>query len=213
MSSPFFSVIMPSYLEPYKHQASKPEEKIIRAVESVLGQEDFELIIIADGCDKTVDIISSNFGGNDKIKLFKIDKRKIKGKRNAGASGIPRNAGLQQACGEYAIYLDTDDTYRDGYLKDLRAEMSGHDWYWFNDLSFNRHNGVFDLHLCDITVQGGCGTSNVCHKLEMNAWWSHSATYLHDWIFINTLRSISDNYQKLDVVGYQICHVPNLLDV
>lgn len=212
-SSPFFSVIMPSYLGDYKHAAQNRDAKIVRAINSVLEQDDFELIIVSDDCDKTVDIWRSEFYNEKRIRLLKIKPRKIKGKRNAGGAGIPRNAGLQNARGEYAIYLDIDDTYRKDYLRDLHLEMDGKDWYWFNDLSWNKNNERFELHHIDINTQGQCGTSNVCHKLEMMAWWSKSVTYLHDWIFINTLKSISSDYKFLDVAGYEICHVPNLLDV
>ena len=213
MITPFFSVIMASYLEPYKHQAKNPGDKLVRAISSALTQEDFELIVVADGCDKTVDIVRYEFHRETNITLLKTKPRKIKGKRNAGAASIPRNAGLQNAKGLYAIYLDSDDMYRDDYLRDLQLNMTDNDWYWFNDLSWNRTTNRFDLHHCDINIQGQCGTSNVCHKLEMMAWWSKTPTYLHDWIFINTLKSISSDYKFLDVVGYEICHVPNLLDV
>ena len=209
---PKFSVIMPSYLGEYNYAAKNREEKLVRAVESVLVQEDFELIIISDGCEQTISIIKDNFKVPE-IKLFYLPKRKIKGKRNAGAAGIPRNGGLQQAVGEYVIYLDTDDKYREGYLKDLSAEMTDCDWYWFDDLSFNKNTGIFDRHVCNINVQGQCGTSNVCHKLSMNAFWSEKVTYLHDWFFVNTLKQISNNYKRLNLAGYQICHVPTLLDV
>lgn len=214
MANPFFSVIMPSYLGKYKNAAANREEKLVRAVKSVLTQdESFELVIVADGCDETIEIIKDNFRGENKIRLFKGEPRDLKKKRNAGGAGIPRNAGLQRARGEYAIYLDADDVYVDQYLKAIRANMSDYDWYWFHDLSWNKHMKRFDKHLCDINTQGQCGTSNICHRVDMDAFWSKSVTYLHDWIFINTLKSISDNYKFLNVVGYGICHVPNLLDV
>lgn len=208
-----FSVIMPSFLGEYRRSAKNRDEKIVRAVNSVLTQEDFELIIVADGCDETVEIITKNFHGNKDIKLFRIDYKKIPGaNRSAGSAGRARNAGLQQATGEYAIYLDADDIYLDGYLKSLKAEMDDSSWFWFDDMSYNVKTEQFDRHVCAINVQGGCGTSNVCHKLDMNAWWVEKTTYLHDWIIINQLKAISNNYKRLEVAGYGICHVPGLLD-
>ena len=208
---------MPSYLGKYKNSASKPGEKFVRAVESALLQEDFELVVVADGCDKTIELLKFNFAEELKsgiIRAFKIsDSRSFGARRNAGASGVPRNAGIQQAKGEYVIYLDHDDTYRKDYLKDLKAEMTDHDWYWFDDLSWNKHMNRFDKHGCDIDVQGRCGTSNLCHKTDIGVWWYKKASYLHDWMFVCGLKARSENYKKLDVVGYQICHVPNLLDV
>jgi len=211
---PKFSVIMPSFLGEYSRAAKNRDEKIVRAIESVLKQEDFELIVVADGCDKTVEIIKDKFFGKTEIRLFRMPTRRVRGaKRNAGSSGMVRNAGLQQAKGEYAIYLDIDDIYLDGYLKSVKDNMTDYDWYWFDDMSWDRGDGVFNRHTCEIDIQGKCGTSNVCHRLDMLAWWYHGSTYLHDWIFVNTLKAISDNYKRLDVAGYGICHVPNLLDV
>lgn len=212
---PKFSVIMPSFLGDYKHAASNRDTKLVRAVQSVLNNlfKDFEIVIIADGCNETIEIIQKNFHGNDKIRLFKISgKRNFRAKRNAGASGVPRNAGLQQAKGEYAIYLDIDDMYAVDYLGTLSKLMSKYDWYWFDDLSWDKGMEQFNRHVCDIHVQGRCGTSNICHKVSMHSWWSDRATYLHDWMFISKLKAISENYKRLSLAGYGVCHVPNMLD-
>jgi len=217
--SPFFSVIMPSFLGKYKHAASNRDTKIIRAVQSVLNQtfQDFEIVIIADGCDKTIEIIQINFREamrDEKIRMFKIsDKRNFGQKRNAGASGVPRNAGLQQAKGEYAIYLDIDDMYIKTYLHKLKDEMADLlQWYWFDCLSWDKHTEKFNRLICDINVQGRCGTANICHRISMNSWWVQKGTYLHDWMFISKLKAISQEYRKLNVAGFGVCHVPNMLD-
>ena len=211
--SPKFSVIMPSFLGEYSRAAQNREEKIVRSIDSCLDQMDFELIIVADGCQKTVDIVTDKFKGEKDVKLFYIQPRKVRGrKRNAGSSGTVRNAGLQQAKGEYAIYLDIDDVYLDGYLESLKKEMTDHDWYWFDDMSWNVNTKKFDRHGINIHGEGLCGTSNICHKLSMNARWNDHG-YLHDWYFINSLKAISENYKKLNTAGYGICHVPGLLDV
>jgi len=211
---PKFSVIMPSFLGEYKNSAKNKDEKLVRAIDSVLDQEDFELVIVADNCDKTVEIVKDKFFGYKEIQLFKIPDREIVGsRRNAGSSGIVRNAGLQQAKGEYAIYLDIDDIYIDGYLNTLSKLMTDHDWYWFDDMSWNVKNKRFDKHGIDIHTQGQCGTSNVCHKISMDAWWAvYKDTYLHDWIFINTLKRISSNYKRLEAAGYGILHVPGMME-
>ena len=55
------SVVMASYLGEYPGRTSNPEPKFIRAVKSFLSQtyENKELIICADGCDRTVEIYNS----------------------------------------------------------------------------------------------------------------------------------------------------------
>ena len=205
---------MPSYLQKYKHSTANPEEKIVRAIDSVLDQEDFELIVVADGCDRTVEIVKDRFYNQKEVKLFRVsDDRKFGAKRGAGASGYPRNAGIQQATGEYIIYLDTDDLYVDGYLRSLKDEMTDDlAWYWFDNLSWNKRTDKFDRYLANIDKQGGCGTANICHRREMGAWWTWKS-YLHDWMFILTLKAISLDYRKLETSGYGVCHVPGLLDV
>ena len=103
-----FSIIMPSYLGDYPNSATDKEDKLIRAIESVLQQtyKNWELIIIADGCDKTINLLKKYFKTIDKNKdivLYLVPKQKI-------WSGV-RNFGIQKATGDYIIYLDIDDYY------------------------------------------------------------------------------------------------------
>lgn len=210
-----FSVILPVRLEKYRHQGKDPEKKLLRAMDSVLSQDDFELIVVSDDCDKTIEVIRDNryITGID-LKIFKTPRRRIsKNKRNAGAAGVPRNAGIQNASGEYIIYLDHDDFYEDGYLESLKKEMTDHDWYWFDNLSWNESLNQADRYMADINIQGRCGTANVCHRRDLGVFWSPTVHYLHDWWFLNTLKAASDNFKRLETAGYVVCHVPNLLDV
>lgn len=203
----------------YRRSASNRKEKIVRAIKSCLEQSfrDFELIVVADGCDTTVSIVKANFfNKDDRLRLIKIHKAKM-------WSGIPRNAGIQSAKGKWIVYLDIDDIFLKDHLKIIKQGMEekpGYDWYWFNDLSYNLKRGGlpvnaegFDEHGVDIEVKGRCGTSNVCHRRDLNAYWSFESSYLHDWIFINRLKAKSKNYVKIPTPQYGICHVPTLLDV
>lgn len=90
------SVIMPVY---------NKGKYIQRAIESVLSQKcvEVELICIDDGSsDNSVEVIERFGAKTGKIKLI----RQI----NAGA-GVARNAGMEQASGEYLSFLDPDDWY------------------------------------------------------------------------------------------------------
>ena len=206
-----FSVIMPSYLGDYKNAAKDRDVKIIRAVNSVLGQTypDFELIVIADGCEKTVDILSRNFADKEKLRIFMIEKQPM-------WSGNVRNAGIKVSKNDWIVYLDIDDMFGERHLEKIAngiKEHPGYQWYWFNDLSYNSRAKRFDEHGINIDKRGQNGTSNICHRGDIGVYWPAKGTYLHDWIFVNKLKAISKQYTKIQTPEYQICHVPKLLDV
>ncbi len=83
------------------------EKYINRSIESVLDQKftDYELIIVDDcSSDNTVEKI--NQLKNDKIRVFKTEA-------NSGTAGCARNIAIDNAKGEYLIFLDGDDTLYD----------------------------------------------------------------------------------------------------
>jgi glycosyltransferase involved in cell wall biosynthesis len=200
------SVIMPSYLGEYKRAAKNRDKKIVRAINSVRGQtfEDWELIIIADGCNKTVEIVQDiNYLYNDKrIKLLYIDKQPI-------WSGTVRNTGLDEAKGDYACYLDIDDAFAPGHLQGI-AKFHKKDWYWFDDYIWNGKE--FRHRKCHINKVGRCGTSNLMHKPGL-ARWNAKDNYAHDWKFIGKLRQASGNYEYIKSGEYLVCHTPGRWDI
>lgn len=195
---------MQSYLGEYKGAATNREQKIIRAIDSVLNQTftDWELIIVSDGCDKTVQIVKDNYT-DTRIKLFKIKKQPIWG-------GMARNTGIEQSKGEWICYLDIDDLFGENHLQIINDNLKG-DWIWFNDYVWNiAHDKFLEVHE-NINVKGKCGTSTICHK-KLKARWPVSTTYEHDWWFIKTLKKSSKDYYKIVTPEYLICHIPNLKD-
>ena len=90
-----FSIIIPAY---------NVEKYIGRAIKSVMNQtfENYELLVVDDcSTDNTVAEIEKL--ENNKLKLLKTEK-------NSGTAGAPRNIALEEARGEYIIFLDGDDT-------------------------------------------------------------------------------------------------------
>lgn len=86
-----FSVIIPGY---------NVQDYVAKAIESVLNQDfkDYELIFIDDcSTDDTSKIVSKY----SEVKLIRNEENK--------ASGGARNVGLDNANGEYVIFLDADD--------------------------------------------------------------------------------------------------------
>jgi glycosyltransferase involved in cell wall biosynthesis len=189
---------MPSYLGEYRNAAKNRDAKIVRAVDSVLAQtyKDWELQVIADGCTKTIEILKQF--KDTRIKTHYIQKQPI-------WSGAVRNKGLDEATGEYSLYLDIDDAFHIQHLEEISTFIDGKDWYWFDDYVWNGKE--FRFRKCDVNKMGRCGTCNVIHKTDL-ARWKERDGYAHDWNFINALKKQSRNYDYIRAGKYLVCHIP-----
>ena len=89
------SIIVPVY---------NKEDYIEKTIQSVINQSnpDWELLLIDDGSTDNSTAICEQYSANDKrVILLK--------KENGGVSSA-RNFGLDNACGEFVMFLDADDT-------------------------------------------------------------------------------------------------------
>lgn len=197
---------MQSYLGEYPGCASNREEKIIRAIESIINQtfKDWELIVVADGCDKTVNIVCKNYekymhDDNEKIKCFWMEKQ-------PEWSGKLRDAGKYKSKGEYVIYLDSDDYYIPEHLQIINDQLANYDWVYYND--FIWQNNKWHERICVINQSGKNGTSNVCLKRHLDVIWSVMTGYSHDHWFNQQLVKKYKNCAKIETPGYMVCHLP-----
>lgn len=105
------SVIMPAY---------NSERYISEAIESVLNQSytNWELVIVDDGSsDRTPEIIDEYAETDSRIKVFH--------RKNSGVSAA-RNFALQNICGEYVTFIDSDDLYHTDRLKIMYSVFEQH---------------------------------------------------------------------------------------
>ena len=112
MNKPLVSVIMPVY---------NGEKYIRKAVESVYEQGvSLELLVIDDGSTDHTEEVLSAYEGRE-------DFRYIKNQQNMGAAGS-RNRGVGLAQGTYIAFLDADDWWESGKLKEQlkRLEETGY---------------------------------------------------------------------------------------
>lgn len=198
---------MPSFLGFYKNAARDREKKIHRAIASVLLQthEDWELIVISDGCEKTFAILEPYvYEYLPKIRLLQVPKQR-------NWSGSVRNAGIFKADGEIICYLDIDDYFGENHLQLLNDNFGDNDWVFFNDWNYDLAKNDWYENKVSIEV-GKCGTSNIAHRKSMNAYW-RSNNYQHDWVMIRTLQGSSDKYKHIDRCEYMVCHIPNRYDI
>jgi glycosyltransferase involved in cell wall biosynthesis len=196
-----YSAVMPSFLGNYPGAASRREEKIVRAVQSVLDQtyKDFELLVVADGCQLTMDI----------MKQFP-DVETTLIKKAPMWDGAPRNTGIDKATGEFIIYCDIDDYWGPNHLQKIADNLKDYDWVFYNDIISS--GGEWVERNCDIKKLGQNGTSNICHKRELGARWGHRG-YAHDHYFNQSLMMKSRKFGKIPTPEYFVMHLPNSYDL
>lgn len=193
-----FSIILPATCAEYPKCANNRDIKLRRAIQSVIEQscKDWELIVISDGCDMTVQI-ADNFQ-DSRIKIIKVAKQ-------AGivAVGKLRNIGIRISQGEWITYLDSDDALGENHLQILSQHLTA-EWLFYNDYMFNKHKERFQERECIIRV-GRCGTSNIIHLKSLNVKWQDFSPYGYDdWNFIKSLMKFK--HDTIETPEYYTCH-------
>ncbi|MBR4287634.1 MAG: glycosyltransferase family 2 protein [Clostridia bacterium] len=122
-----YSVIIPAY---------NCEKTIEATVKSVLvsGLSDFEIVIVNDGSkDNTKAVCDKLAEAYKEVKCIH--------KENGGVSSA-RNLGIDEASGEYLLFMDSDDTYKsDGFKKINNLLNEGTADLIVFGLSFNYYKG------------------------------------------------------------------------
>ena len=104
---PTFSIIVPVY---------NVEHYLQRCIESVLSQsyQNFELLLVDDGSkDKSGAVCDEYAKKDNRVRIFH--------KENGGVSSA-RNVGLDNACGEWICFVDSDDEMENRYLSKFHQD-------------------------------------------------------------------------------------------
>jgi glycosyltransferase involved in cell wall biosynthesis len=195
------SVVMASYLGEYSTEftssAKDREAKFERAVNSFLIQtnKNSELIVVADGCKRTGEILRQKFSHwiENRIVHIEIEKQPL-------FSGKVRNSGIRIAKGDLVCYLDTDDMLGAKHLEIITKSFDNNsDWCYFNDYIFDGSSKIIrnsELEYSRI------GTSNFVHKRSIHIQWKDG--YGHDF---ETIMSVSGlKHRKIQTPEYYVCH-------
>lgn len=94
--NPKYSIIIPSH---------NGEKCLGKCLDSVVSQKfyNYEILVIADACtDKTVEVAEKY-----PVKLFEVDFKR---------DGLTRNVGLDNASGDWVLFLDHDDWWLHEYV-------------------------------------------------------------------------------------------------
>lgn len=142
------SVIIPAY---------NAEAYLPQCLDSILAQEhqDCEVIVVDDGStDGTAAL------------LERYPDVKTIHQANRGMS-TARNRGLDEARGEYILFVDSDDLLTDGALEALVAELSGEDIIAFNAKKLHDATGEQTYHPTIREPETSDGWTYFCrHRLE-----------------------------------------------
>ena len=166
-----YSVIMPTY---------NCEKYVTEAIKSILNQSysDFELIVVDDGSqDNTAEVA--------RLAISDDNRARVIAKEHAGVSAA-RNRGIEEAKGEYLLFIDGDDTWHG----DLLLVCSGH-----TDVElfvFNMQMVFYDNEE-KVTRRKNCNS-----KFEGVR--AFSADKYETMVFINTASPCNKVYRR-DVVG------------
>lgn len=107
MTSPFFSIILPTY---------NRKRMILKTIESVIQQTftDWELLVVDDGStDNTKETISS-IKDNRIVYIYQTNKER----------SAARNNGIKNAKGQYICFLDSDDLFESNHLQTNYVHLS-----------------------------------------------------------------------------------------
>ena len=100
-----FSIIIPAY---------NAEDRIRKVLDSVVQQtyKDYELIVVCDSCKDKTEEIAKEYGA----KTFAV---------NFHNDGSSRNSGLDNAKGDWVLFLDDDDWWLHEFVLQQLAEKVG----------------------------------------------------------------------------------------
>lgn len=110
--SPKVSIVVPVY---------NVEKYLDRCMQSLLNQtlKDIEIILVDDGSPDNCPQLCDDYASKD-------SRIKVIHKQNAGL-GMARNTGINNAIGDYIMFLDSDDTYVTDACQRLYDAANNHD--------------------------------------------------------------------------------------
>lgn len=164
MKQPLVSVIVPVY---------KAENTIRKCIDSLLAQtlKEFEIILVDDGSPDQCGEICDDYAQKD-------SRIKVLHQKNMGVS-VARQAGIDNATGEYTIHADPDDWVEPTELEELykkakedNADMVICDFYENDDIYHKQEPSSLDskvvLYELFQQLHGSC-----CNKLVLRACYSN----------------------------------------
>ncbi|MCF2684356.1 glycosyltransferase family 2 protein, partial [Faecalicatena contorta] len=208
-----YSIVVPIF------NAEKTIANCLRSIQNQLF-EDFEVIMIDDGSVDSSGVLCQKFVSDDRRFRY---IRQI----NQGVSAA-RNKGLQEARGDYIVFLDSDDEYVPEYLEAFEKLMEQEpdcDHYWCGfKISSDLLSKNGEIHVFSKEEE-----ISVCHRkniMTLHEKWMDSTLWnkvfrreiiVKENLLMDTKLSLGEdllfNYQYLAATGEQIAiiNLPNYI--
>ena len=183
-----FSIIIPAY---------NAEAFLPRCLNSIFSQEydDYEVLCINDGStDSTSAILECYAITHNNLKILT--------QSNQGMASA-RNHGLNEATGDYVVFVDSDDWLCDNALSTLASQLTGEDIIGFNARKYHEASGKYTYRPTVVTPESATGWDYYCrHRLDVTdihfvcIWQrAYRRTFLeeHDLHFAEGLRRAEDD--------------------
>jgi len=161
------------------------QEVLERAIESVINQNfiNYELIIVDDNSnDNTRKIINEYKEKYNFISVFN--------EHNRGPGGA-RNAGFEQATGEYILYLDGDDTFYNNYVLSKINRLIADDTPDILYLGYQEIGGFNKLYIQ--TKENSTKEALLTCCLSFHTW---SKCYRRDFLKQNNIAFVENMYYE-----------------
>lgn len=208
-----YSIIIPVY---------NVEDTLVRCLQSVQNQTfgDFEAIMINDGSNDSSGEICKHFSEFDN--RFKYIKQS-----NQGVSAA-RNKGINEAQGEYIVFLDSDDKYAEFYLEafeKLIAQVPNCNNYWcgfevYNEIDSDHGSIQVFSQEEEISINSRSNIMTLHEKWMDSTLWNkvfRRSIIVENQLAMDVKMSLGEdllfNYKYLSVAGEQIAiiNMPNYI--
>ena len=202
-----FSIIVPVY---------NSEEYLDKCIQSILKQtySTFEVILVDDGSkDKSLQICKEYANTDNRVKVLSFD--------NAGVSAA-RNRGIEEARGQYIVFIDSDDIVDKRLLEklaDSKADLVsiGFDDYDYSSCPIEKFcfEDEFEIKsdsdiLSFINRTGSTFVWAKRYKKSIidlyNIRFEESLPFSEDIVFNNEYILHTNSLQYISYVGYHHCH-------
>lgn len=195
---PALSIIIPVY---------NVENYLKKCLDSFISEKlsDYEIILVNDGSTDSSPEICQEYSGNYPDFIRYVSKEN-------GGLGSARNRGLEEASGEYILFLDSDDYLNKNALEEMLSLIkSGRDVYIFDLVAINESGkGMGYMKGCDSAADFSFeehpellfALPNACNKIWKRSLFSETDIRFPDRLWFEDLYTIPKLYLHAKSFSY-----------